>query len=315
MTDHYTQTYALRNTVVPWMIFWLSALGGMAFAESKGILDHDPTWWRVIRLIIWALVAMQCIHSAIKLHLWFRTFRGQLLHRMAEMQKSFRQLARSQIERRLIETYSLLTVLAAALCLLGFDTLLPFALFFLSLVVVIVLRNFLPPIILYLSSSNPERLALLQTLQFRSFSGVTALLDVSEYLDIEQPLWELSKRAFIESTDARTKDDAAWQHTVSRLMAMAPLLIVDGRDTSEGVLREIEEIFQHGFLRKTMFVSDDAALDGAQVGRCPALETLKAQGRISDDDTFHITEPWLVSSIMSLTFSAPTLRHQLHKSV
>lgn len=291
----------------PWLsalmvfVFWLSAMVMVALAEHAAVLDDFPMLWGSISGLLWILAALQFVHSGIKMGLLIKTFKRRLASYVSNMLGTFTSLARAPVEICKIGLYSALTVVAfILLSLLNVQSTLPFMMCFLSTLLVVVLRNFLPPVTIYLASSAPERLVLLQRMQIRSISGVTGLLDVENHLDIQQKLWSLIYNAMVVLFDSRTSTDDAWKATAACFMAMSPLIIVDARDTSAGVLFEIEEVFRQGYLPKTVFVSRND-------GSCPAIERLRNEAKIPESDCSTLTEQQLVSRIGALVWSAQPL--------
>ena len=130
-----------------------------------------------------------------------------------------------------------------------------------SIAMTIASRLYLPPGVVYLASSSPQRLTLLHQLQTKVILNVTALLDTRNL-----PAEFAGRLITVPSLfDARTLDDDTWHAVVDELISIAPVVLLDARDTSHGVLQEVERIFGRSLQDKTVFLADEN-------GRLPALE-------------------------------------------
>jgi hypothetical protein len=286
------------NTVVPVTAFWLLVMTAAGLSERAGLFNGSA-WWHAPLMLLWLLAAIQYIHSVIKLSLAIKTFGRQLPSFTLEMSRIFRLMARAKLEISKITWHAILSG-AALVAIFAFklESAKPFAAFLIGLSIVIVLRNFLPPTALYLSSSAEARLDLFRQLVRRSaFTSVHALLEIDKYVEVNQPIGPLTSKAFVISFDLRTNNDDVWKKTAGRLMAISALIILDARDASSGVLYEAREIFRRGFLNKSIFLSKES-------GELPALERLRQQDEIIDTNVLHLTEQALLNSITKLTMSA-----------
>jgi hypothetical protein len=151
------------------------------------------------------------------------------------------------------------------------------AIVYLPLIIVqvgILLSAFLPPAILLLASSNWEAARLFILLDRGAWPYRTVVLFEP---DAVQPRRHsiFSWQQFTQS-NLRLRDDRDWHHQVGKIADTAPLIIVDTRIASAGVILEIQRIFTAGLLQKTLFVANDdgsaPAFAAARFGRQPAPE-------------------------------------------
>jgi hypothetical protein len=64
--------------------------------------------------------------------------------------------------------------------------------------------------------------------------------------------------------DSRTTDDQQWQYVVAELQSIAPVVLVDARDTTPGVVYEVHRTLTKLYTDKTLFLCN---ADGS----CPAI--------------------------------------------
>jgi hypothetical protein len=161
--------------------------------------------------------------------------------------------------------------------------------YFCSFLLVVLIRNMFPPTAVYLATSNIDRLKLLQQLQARSIPNLVALLTLSR-----SGTAPLSYR-FISLFDFRTHNDDTWRTVVDQLLAMAPVIFVDARDASPGVLDEVRRIIHKRYLNKVLFVSNPD-------GSLPVLESLAPPHDISAFRT--LDENQLLKRVTAITWGA-----------
>ena len=121
-----------------------------------------------------------------------------------------------------------------------------------------------PPVILFLGTSSPRALELLERLRSAVFWRVAALLDTGAAPD---PL--LAR--YLRLDDFRTSDSAQWRDQVRALREITRLTVLDTEATTEGVLFEVGLVFQEQPMDSVLFVRD-------RTGRVPALAHAAATG-------------------------------------
>lgn len=129
------------------------------------------------------------------------------------------------------------------------------ALFVFGVAMTALLRAVLPPGAVYLASSNPERIALFGRLSAVCIPGVNALLDVSTYVRPEDEFSVFYRRAALALNDCRTTRDEDWTFVARVLIEVAPILLVDARDTTPGIRHELERILRNRLDFKACFLS------------------------------------------------------------
>jgi hypothetical protein len=277
-----------RNSAFPLFVLWLIIIVAVVWADRNAILHG--TWWRVIAGLFWATAALQTLHCMLKAALAIRTFGFDLVPDTLRTTRLFLLSARARYEAWKMALFGVLVAIALG-CVLVYriNAMLPPSAYFCSLLLVILIRNLFPPTAVYLATSTADHLTLLSQLQVRSIPNLAALLALSRTAEVP-----VSYR-FISLFDFRTHDERVWRDVVDRLMAIAPIVILDTRDPSPGVLDEVHLVIRKGYLAKTAFISEPD-------GRLPVLQTLTIPPNTADLKTF--TETGLLRSVRAITWAA-----------
>jgi hypothetical protein len=245
---------------------WVGLACSLAYFEHSALLSVAAFAFVVAPLLLFS--ALNVAHSLHRLVWAALVHRASLPRHGLVAIRAFPKLARARYDvLRLCNQ----TLIAAVVLVLHWwlNVAMPLAVeaHALSAMLVISLRVCLPPAFLYLASSAPDRLLLAQTLQMRSIPGVTCLLDVSNHIEVQGSRIGSFSKLFVVLFDARTKRDRDWQALVDSLVRVVPVIILDTRDTTEGVLHEVRRIDELRLLHKSIFVSNEH-------GECPALAAL-----------------------------------------
>ncbi len=290
--------FGISSSVVPLSLFWLVVIGAVVWFERSQALASTTLLWALFP--IWLLAAMNLGHCVVRIQWASRTFRRHLPGLAARMIPLFSKMARARTERMKIATHLGLSALVLIVCVrLGVQGPLPFCIFFVSVALVASLRIILPPAAIYLSSSAPVRLQLMQQLQARVIPGVTGLLDVTQNIDTTDGVKTFFFKATIMLFDSRTNADDDWKVVAAELMDIVPLVFLDARETSPGVLYEVERIFREKLAYKTMFVSEEN-------GQCPALESLNTDARFPEEEVCRLSESHLLANVHQFVRAART---------
>lgn len=106
---------------------------------------------------------------------------------------------------------------------------------------------FVPPLLLFLSTSEENKLIM------QARINRTLLTPVASLLDSKVPL--RNKISFFDSTNIyRTYDGSRWKESVLILMQLCPVIVMDTRNVTGPVLDEAKMIFDNGFEQKTLFI-------------------------------------------------------------
>lgn len=120
-----------------------------------------------------------------------------------------------------------------------------------------------PPGILWLTTSSAKTVRLLAQIdRFFNSIGVVALLDTRKATPFH--------RIMTLGANYRTISDEAWESVVYRLMDLVPVIVVDTREPTDGVVREINNLLTRDLVFKTLFL-------GNPDHKFPALELVSQQ--------------------------------------
>lgn len=175
---------------------------------------------------------------------------------------------------------------------LDFSAALAFLAFFITQLGTVLLRATIPPLIVYFANSREERIYLFARLQMAVPATVGAMLSVegtlNDALHRKDSFLSLIRRVLLVQFDMRLRPTAGdWEQEAKRLMLVTPLILFDARDTSEGVMRELEQIVGLQLQHKTWLVADNS-------GRCPALDCLEKRGGSVPSDLKAVREGDLI---------------------
>ncbi len=131
----------------------------------------------------------------------------------------------------------------------------------------IVLYQALPPSILLLGASGAGTLALRHALERGLYPyRVVVLLEPTAAISATDSLFT---RNLFEWDNVRTSD-GAWRASVFSLLETVPAIVVDTRLSTQGVVEEIQRMFNYQLDDKALFVTDDE-------GIAPALSAARVQ--------------------------------------
>ncbi|WP_313915105.1 hypothetical protein [Tahibacter sp.] len=274
------------------VLVWTAVTAVLLLLVQAGLL------WRVLAYGLAAalalLSALNLLHVITKMA-WMRRFHGaHLVERCRRSYALFLKTSRVKFERSKLRSHST-TGLAIGSLVLFFDPWVcaAIAAYLLSTSAAIASRIYLPVSVVYLAASSPLRLELLNALQHRIILNFTALLDTGN-LPSGGAEGGLAGWNFSALFDSRTFNDDDWQEVVEALMDIAPTVLLDARDTSPGVLHEVDRIFARMLQDKTVFIADDD-------GGLPALERVGIAERAGDSLNV-VTQDALLRDAFALLF-------------
>ncbi|OUL97140.1 hypothetical protein [Paraburkholderia hospita] len=296
MTSAYDRVFfALRRQAMTMAAFWLAGVGILSWMEVTGVGSSSFFFW--VRSTISLLATLSLGHSTVKLGWAVWNFGSMLPIFSKKMLLMFPKMARARSETAKIVVHVGLASIAAMLyATFSVLSMVPLFFYFLSVALVIFLRIILPPAAIYLASSTDDRLKLLFALQMRAFVGVTGLLDLSESLDGDVQSSLKNPIFLMMLYDSRTREDSDWTEVVEQMMDIVPLIFLDTRDTTPGVLCEVKKIFERDITAKTGFICDEQ-------GTCPALNIAATTERVLDS-SIKISQQRLLTDIRGLVWKA-----------
>jgi hypothetical protein len=264
-------------------------------------LELAYRWAPISRVIAWVLLGaltvvalMNCVHAGVKLYWMLRRHGYSRLKLLcAKTSELFPRTSRAAFEKSKFRTHVVLACLSAASAfVLSTSIALVLALFLASVAATIASRVYLPPAVLFLSASTPERLQFLHQLQKRVIFNVTALLDVTLAPSQASSNYGFMERSIAQLFDSRTTNDDDWKETAESLMRVVDLIVLDARDTSEGVLFEVRHILENALVDKTLFVADSP-------DHLPAIQAAGVLSAATAGSFRVLTEAELLDSFLS----------------
>ena len=109
------------------------------------------------------------------------------------------------------------------------------------LAVLVLATQLLPPSSIFLASSNPRSLLLIESLQTGTLVYIVSFLDVA---------------SLIHDENLRTRH-GNWEKPVLDMINQVPLVFLDTRTVTRPLLQELQWVIQPGILYKTVFITDD----------------------------------------------------------
>lgn len=294
MSDPYRHKFLSWKSVFPMITLWLLVILLFALLEYCNIVSVNVLLW--IMTPLWICFAFNFLHSIIRLIWAVRTFRAHLRNVILRMARIFRRFARAKYEIAKILGYVFLAFTVSMLFfILELHVAIPLILFFVSVAIIVMVRALIPPAVILLTSSAPDRLRLFQRLQIRAITGITAMLDTSQHIQQDAALKKMLFRSMIIAYDARTSNDANWEVTAKEIMDIVPTILLDSRETSPGVLYEAERIFSEKLWFKTLFIvgEDDS---------CPAVDLALEKTGLSRPDIYLLTEENLIGAFIGVSW-------------
>lgn len=111
----------------------------------------------------------------------------------------------------------------------------------------VIINFFVPPALLFLSTSRENKMILQAKLNRTSVRPIASLLNKNDPV--------VQKISSFDSTNIfRTIDGNRWTESVEALMQICPVLVMDTRDITDPVLLEANILFSNGLDHKTLFV-------------------------------------------------------------
>lgn len=163
-----------------------------------------------------------------------------------------------------------------------------------------------PPVVLYLACSGDRavhtQLLLGQATSHRVVaflkSAEVATSAVTAFSNLLEP--GRAERGQLLTSDFRQKSDQRWQDAVSNVMVLVPLIILDGRDSSEAVREETALVHALGLEYKTLLIRDQHRVGDGELGRNP--------DSVGTESLRSLDEARLIGALPQMLLSRDTLR-------
>ncbi len=217
---------------------------------------------RALGGLVYGMAAVSLLITAHKLFSCVRLLGWRCLRSASAMRRIALRTRDSARPAVLSRWYCALGVeIAVVLCVLGYGLQLAWSFPWVAWGVYLWTVAVTPPVVLLLSASNEATLALHKSLLQRLFPfRVVALLDVPDE-------WRqnLSNAAWLRLNCLRTSSDADWVQTVDDVLEIVPLVVLDTRVPSSGVVHEINRVLRTALACKAVLLT-------GPLGEHPALD-------------------------------------------
>jgi hypothetical protein len=254
-----TGLYSIPYSALPLGLFYVA----LAFLELHGLV---PRWILLLIAALAGLTALlMAVHSLIRLSWARRTYGRHLSMLVRRMFGMFPKLARSRSEAIKIVFHIIFAASGFTLAAThGLSCTFWLSVWFVAIAATASLRAALPPGVVYLASSDPERIDYFSRLGKRVIPGFAALLEVSNAMNPEKngsfSMLDFYRRLVGLLYDFRTSSEDDWRGVAKQLIETAALVVVDGRDDTPGVEHEVGRIVENRLEVKTVFLSPDGTL-------------------------------------------------------